>query len=60
VGNDTINLLLIIVLLIVTNYVFIRIALKLRKYDGSLTTTMFGSTYQFLKKDKRESSRRNC
>ena len=53
-GNDTINLILIIVLLVVIIYVFIRIALRLRKYGGSLTTTMFGSTYEFLNKDRRE------
>jgi hypothetical protein len=35
-------------------YVFIRIALRIRKYGGSLTTTMFASTYEFLNKDKRD------
>ena len=34
-------------------FVFIRIALRVRKNGGSLTTTLFASTYEFLNKDKR-------
>jgi len=52
--NDTLSLLVVAVLLLVVVIVFIRIALNLRKYGGSLTTTMFASTYEFLNKDKRE------
>ena len=30
------------------------LAASIREYGGSLTTTMFASTYKFLNKDKRE------
>jgi predicted Holliday junction resolvase-like endonuclease len=52
--NDTLSLLVVFILLIAIIYVFIRIAINLRKYGGSLTTTMFASTYEFLNEDKRE------
>ncbi len=53
-GNDIISLLVVATVLIVVIIVFIRIALNVRKYGGSLTTTMFAATYEFLNKDKRE------
>ncbi len=49
-----ISLLVVATVLIVVIIVFIRIALNVRKYGGSLTTTMFAATYEFLNKDKRE------
>ncbi len=52
-NNDTISLLVIAIVLLIVIIVFIRIAINLRKYGGSLTTTMFASTYEFLNKDKR-------
>ncbi|MHB1687764.1 MAG: hypothetical protein ACYCVH_10355 [Ignavibacteriaceae bacterium] len=53
-GNDIISLLVVATVLIVVIIVFIRIALNVRKYGGSLTTTMFAATYEFLNKDKRK------
>ena len=53
--ND--NLLSIIVVaaaIAVFIIMFIRIAIRLRKYGGSLTTITFGTTYEFLNQDKRE------
>ena len=52
--NDTLSLLVLILTIAVAIIIFIRIAINLRKYGGSLTTTMFASTYEFLNKDKRE------
>ena len=48
------DLLFISALILLIIYVFIRIALRIRKYGGSMTTTMFASTYEFLNKDKRD------
>jgi predicted Holliday junction resolvase-like endonuclease len=53
-GNDLISLLVVSAALIAVIYVFIRIAVRLRKYGGSLTTTLFASTYEFLNKDKQK------
>ncbi len=55
--NEILSLILVSVLLILVVYIFIRVAIKLRKYGGSLTTTMFASTYEFLNKDKREAAK---
>lgn len=52
--KDALSLFVVAVVLIGIIFIFIRIAIKLRKYGGSLTTTMFASTYEFLNKDKRE------
>lgn len=48
------DLIFIFALILLIIYVFIRIAVRIRKYGGSLTTSMFASTYEFLNKDKRE------
>ena len=48
------DLIFILVLILLIIYVFIRLALRIRKNGGSLTTSMFASTYEFLNKDKRE------
>ena len=53
-NNELLSISLVIILILITVYVFIRVALRLRKHGGSLTTTMFASTYEFLNKDKRE------
>lgn len=53
-NSDTLGLLTIAAVLMVGIYIFIRIAIRLRKYGGSLTTTMFGATYEFLNKDRKE------
>jgi len=53
-NSDTFNILLSAALIALVIFIFIRIAFRIRKYGGSLTTTMFASTYEFLNKDKRE------
>ena len=53
-NGDTLSIVLAFVLIILVILIFIRITLRFRKYGGSLTTTMFASTYEFLSKDKRE------
>ena len=53
-GNDTLNLIVLSLILIMVIALFIRIAIRLRKYGGSLTTTMFAATYEFLNSDKRK------
>lgn len=53
-NNDTLGLVVVGVLLTIVIIIFVRIAISLRKYGGSLTTTMFASTFEFLNKDKRE------
>jgi len=52
--SDTFNILLSAALILLVIFIFIRIALRIRRGGGSLTTTMFASTYEFLNKDKRE------
>jgi predicted Holliday junction resolvase-like endonuclease len=51
--NDTVDLIFLVAILIIVIAVFIRIAIKIRKYGGSMTTTMFAATFEFLNKDKR-------
>ena len=53
-NNDTLSLIVVALVLIIVIIIFVRIAINLRKYGGSLTTTMFASTYEFLNKDKRQ------
>jgi len=53
-NNDLLNISFVIILILFVIFIFIKIALRIRKYGGSLTTTMFASTYEFLNKDKRE------
>ena len=53
-NNEVLSISFVIVLILFIIFVFIRIAIRVRKYGGSLTTTMFASTYEFLNKDKRE------
>jgi hypothetical protein len=52
--SETLTLILVAVLILIVIIVFIRIAIRLRNKGGSLTTTMYASTYEFLDKDKRE------
>ena len=52
--NNTFSIFVLLIVLIGVIYIFIRIAIRVRKHGGSLTTTMFASTYEFLNKDKRE------
>ena len=53
-NNNLLNISFVIILILFIIFIFIKIALRVRKYGGSLTTTMFASTYEFLNKDKRE------
>ena len=53
-SNDTLSLIIVASIVLLVIIVFIRIAVNLRKYGGSQTTTMFASTYEFLNQDKRE------
>ena len=53
-NNDSLGMIFLIALLAAVIFLFIRIALKIRRNGGSLTTMMFGATYEFLNKDKRE------
>ncbi|MEW6195381.1 MAG: hypothetical protein AB1521_09510 [Bacteroidota bacterium] len=52
--SDLFSLIFITALLILIVVLFIRIAIRIRKHGGSLTTLMFGSTYEFYNKDKRK------
>lgn len=51
-GDDLFGPAFILLVLVIVVFVFIRIAMKLRKYGGSLTTLTFGSTFEFLNKDR--------
>ncbi len=53
-SDNLLGLIMVAVALIVVIIIFIMIAVKLRKHGGSLTTITFGTTYEFLNKDKRE------
>jgi len=53
-GDDVVSIIAVIIILTTVVIIFIHIAVKIRKYGGSLTTTMFAATYEFLNKDKRE------
>lgn len=53
-SSDTFSLLVLLIVIVGVMYIFLRISLRIRKHGGSLTTTMFASTYEFLNKDKRE------
>ena len=53
-NNDLIDIFIAIFLIFLILFTFIKIAIRLRKHGGSMTTTMFASTYEFLNKDKQE------
>jgi len=52
--SDTFNIILAAVLFLLVIFIFVRIALRVRKYGGNMTTTMLASTFEFLNKDKRK------
>ncbi|PIW69897.1 MAG: hypothetical protein COW08_04720 [Ignavibacteriales bacterium CG12_big_fil_rev_8_21_14_0_65_30_8] len=56
-NSDTLNLLIVLLAVIIVVIIFVRIAITLRKYGGSLTTNLFGSTFEFLNKDKRKAAK---
>jgi hypothetical protein len=53
-NSDNFNIILATIFIVLAIFLFVFIAIKIRRYGGSLTTTMFASTYEFLNKDKRE------
>jgi len=55
-NNDLIDIFIAIILIFLILFIFIKIEIRLRKHGGSMTTTMLGSTYEFLNKDKREAA----
>ena len=61
--QDLLTLLVILFVLIAVVVIFVRVALRIRRNGGSLTTTVFAATYDFYNKDKpvsrRESHRSN-
>ena len=52
--QDLSTLLVILFVLIAVMVTFIRIALRIRRNGGSITTTVFAATYDFYNKDKRK------
>ena len=54
--TDSVNIILVALLILLTLFIFIKIAVRLRKHGGSMTTIMLGSTYEFLNKDKGEAA----
>ena len=52
--QDILTLLFILFVLIAVVVIFVRVALRIRKNGGSLTTTVFAATYDFYNKDKRK------
>lgn len=52
-NSDSLNLLLAAIMLAAVIYSFIRVAYRIKKHGGSLTTSMFASTYEFYDKEKK-------
>ena len=52
--QDVLTLLVILFVLIAVVVIFVRVALRIRRNGGSLTTTVFAATYDFYNKDKRK------
>ena len=52
--QDVLTLLVILFMLIAVVVIFVRVALRIRRNGGSLTTTVFAATYDFYNKDKRK------
>jgi hypothetical protein len=53
-ANATFNILFVIIILAAVIFVFIRIAVKIRRGGGSFTTLMYGATDEFYNKDKKK------
>ena len=53
-SKDTIDIILVFVLLLTAAMVFIRIAVKVRRGGGSMTTLMHGAVDGFYNKDKKK------
>ncbi len=52
--KDTFDIILVFGILAAVVLVFIRIAVKIRRGGGSMTTLMYGATDAFYDKDKRK------
>jgi hypothetical protein len=52
-NNDSFSLIFLALILIALIILFVRIALRIRKNGGSITTTFFAATYEFYHKEKR-------
>ena len=52
--SETLQVILCFALIIAVVYMFIHIANKARKSGGGIMTSIFGATYEFYGKDKRE------
>lgn len=52
--NDTFTIIFGIVVLIFAILFFVKMTMRIRKYGGSLATTMHAATYEFLSKDMQE------
>ncbi len=55
-SEETVSLLLVPILLIIVSFLFIKIAIRTRKFGGSMTTNLLASTYDFMNKEKRKAS----
>ena len=52
--SDIFSIFLVFVVLILAIGIFIRIAMRLRKGGGSMTTVVLGATYEFFDRDKNQ------
>jgi|GEM_PF-745563 len=53
-SNDALSLIILAVILAVVIFFFLRISIRIRKRGGSLTSIMYGATYEFYGQDKRQ------
>ena len=51
-NNDSLSLIFALIVLLVVIVLFLRVALRIRKHGGSLTTSMFASTFELYNKEK--------
>jgi hypothetical protein len=52
--EDTLDIILVFAVLLIVIFIFIRIAVKIRRGGGSMTTLMYGATDEFYNKDKKK------
>jgi hypothetical protein len=56
ISSDTLSLLTVLLVILVVIGVFVRIAIRVRRGGGSLTTISLGATDEFLTKDRRKAA----
>ncbi len=56
-SNDTLSLIILAAVLAAVIFLFLRISIRMRRRGGSLTSVMYGATYEFYGKDKRQAIR---